>query len=196
MTLPRRRFLHLAAGAAALPAVPRIAWAQAYPMRPITMIVPSTPGNSGDAVARVVAERMRKSLRQPIIIENVCGGGGNIGTGRAAHARPDGYTIDLGTVSTHVLNGAFYSLPYDVLNEFAPISLLATTAAIFYGGKKVPAKDLRELIVWLRANPNKASAGIPIASYHLLTAFFQKETATQFTLVPYRGAAIATQDLA
>jgi tripartite-type tricarboxylate transporter receptor subunit TctC len=193
--LSRRKFLHLAAGTAAPSALPRIARAQAYPSRPITMIVPSTPGDAGDAVARVVAERMRRPLGQPIIIENVGGAGGNIGTGRAARARPDGYTIDLGIISTHVLNGAFYSLPYDVLNDFAPISLLATTAAIFYAGKTVPAKDLRELVAWLKANPNKASAGFPIASYHLLIAFFQKETATQFTLVPYRGPAIAMQDL-
>jgi tripartite-type tricarboxylate transporter receptor subunit TctC len=195
MKLPRRQFLHLAAGAAALPAVSRFAWAQAYPTRPITMIVPGPPGNAGDAVARVLAERMRRSLGQPIIIENVGGAGGSIGTGRVARARPDGYTIDLGIISTHVLNGAFYSLPYDVLNDFAPISLLATTAAILYARKTVPAKDLRELIAWLRANPNKASAAIAIASYHLLTAFFQKETATQFTFVPYRGTAPAMQDL-
>jgi tripartite-type tricarboxylate transporter receptor subunit TctC len=184
MTLARRQFLHLAAGAAATPVVSRVARAEAYPTRPITMIVPSTPGDAGDAVARVVAERMRRPLGQPIIIENVGGAGGNIGTGRAARARPDGYTIDLGIISTHVLNGAFYSLPYDVLSDFAPISLLATTAAIFYAGKTVPAKDLRELIAWLKANPNKASAGFPIASYHLLIAFFQKETATQFTMIP------------
>ena len=111
MKLPRRRFLHLAVGAAALPAVSRFAWAQAYPTRPITIIVPSLSGTSGDAVARVLAERMRRSLGQPIIIENVGGAGGSIGTGRAARARPDGYTIDLGVLSTHVLNGAFYSLP-------------------------------------------------------------------------------------
>jgi tripartite-type tricarboxylate transporter receptor subunit TctC len=130
MKIPRRRFLHLAAGAAVLPAVSSIASAQTYPSRPITMIVPSTPGNSGDAVARVVAERMRQSLRQPIIIENVGGAGGNIATGRAAHARPDGYTIELGIISTHVLNGAFYSLPYDVLNDFAPISPLVTAPIV------------------------------------------------------------------
>ena len=195
MMLPRRQFLHLAAGAAALPAVSRFAWAQAYPTRPITMIVPSLPGTSGDAIARLLAERMRGVLGQPIIIENVSGAGGNIGTGRAARAKPDGYTIDLGIISTHVLNGAFYSLPYDVLNDFAPVSLLATTAAIFYARRTMPAKDLRELIDWLRANPNKASAGILLASYHLLTAFFQKETATQFTFVPYRGVTIAMQDL-
>src|SRR5215470_14526019 len=160
MKLPRRQFLHLAAGAAALPAVSRFAWAQAYPTRPITMIVPSLPGTSGDAIARLLAERMRGVLGQPIIIENVSGAGGNIGTGRAARAKPDGYTIDLGILSTHVLNGAFYSLPYDVLNDFDPISLLGTTASIFYARKTMPAKDLRELISWLRANPNKASVGI------------------------------------
>jgi len=193
MKLPRRQFLHLAAGAAALPALSRIARAQAYPTRPITMIVPSLPGSPSDAVARVVAERMRRSFGQPIIIENVSGAGGSIGTGRAARAKPDGYTIDLGILSTHVLNGAFYSLPYDVLNDFDPISLLGTTAAIFYARNTIPAKDLRELIDWLRANPNKASAGIAIVSYHLLTAFFQKETTTQFTFVPYRGGAM--QDL-
>src|SRR5262250_1533623 len=141
MKLPRRQFLHLAAGAAALPAVSRLAWAQAYPTHPITMIVPTTPGSLGDVVARVVAERMRGSLGQPIIIENVGGAGGSIGTGRTARAKPDGYTIDLGILSTHVLNGAFYSLPYDVLNDFAPISLLCTGAAIFYARNKMPAKD-------------------------------------------------------
>src|SRR5262249_9635662 len=195
MKLPRRQFLHLAAAAAALPAVSRIAWAQTYPTRPITMIVPFPPGASTDAIARVLAERMRGALGQPIIIENVSGAGGSIGTSRAARAKPDGYTIDLGLGSTHVLNGAFYSLSYDVLNDFAPISLLSATAIILYARKTMPAKDLRELIDWLRANPNKASAGIAIATYHLLTAFFQKETATQFTLVPYRGNALAVQDL-
>jgi tripartite-type tricarboxylate transporter receptor subunit TctC len=193
MKLPRRQFLHLAAGAATLPAVSRLAWAQAYPTRPITMIVPFAPGVTADALARVLAERMRRVLGQPISIENVSGAGGSIGTGRAARAKPDGYTIDLGIFSTHVLNGAFYSLPYDVLNDFAPVSPLGTAAAIFYATKTIPAKDLRELIDWLRANPNKASAGITIASWHLLTALFQRETATQFTFVPYRSGAL--QDL-
>jgi tripartite-type tricarboxylate transporter receptor subunit TctC len=193
MKLPRRQFLHLAAGAAALPTVSPFAWAQAYPTRPITMIVSFPAGTPADALARVIAERMRGVLGQPIIVENVSGAGGSIGTGRVARARPDGYTIDLGVLSTHVLNGAFYSLPYDVLNDFAPVSPLATTAAIFYARKTMPAKDLRELIAWLRANPNKASAAIALASGHLLTAFFQKETATQFTFVPYRSGAM--QDL-
>jgi tripartite-type tricarboxylate transporter receptor subunit TctC len=193
--LPRRQFLHLAAGAAALPAASRIAKAQNYPTRPITMIVSNPAGGQTDAIGRVMAERMRGSLGQPIIIENVSGADGSIGTGRAARARPDGYTIKLGLKAEHVLNGAFYALPYDVLNDFAPISLLATTHPVLLARKTMPAKDLRELTNWLKANPNKASAGIATSSLNLVTAFFQKETGTQFTFVPYRGLAPATQDL-
>jgi len=122
MKLPRRKFLHLAAGVLALPAVSRLAKAQAYPTRPITMIVPFPAGGPTDAVGRVVAERMRRLLGQTVIIENVSGADGSIGVGRAARATPDGYTIVLGNKSTHVLNAAFYSLSYDVLNDFAPIS--------------------------------------------------------------------------
>src|SRR5215469_14266429 len=113
MKLPRRQFLHLAAGATALPVLPRGARAQTYPTRSITMIVPFPAGGPTDAVGRVVAERMRISLGQPIIVENVGGADGSIGAGRAARARPDGYTIELGSASSHMLNGALYSLPYD-----------------------------------------------------------------------------------
>jgi tripartite-type tricarboxylate transporter receptor subunit TctC len=112
--LPRRRFLHLAASAAAFPTVSHDASAQSYPSRPITMIVSAAVGGGTDVIARVVAERMRGSLAQPIIIENVSGADGSIGAGRAARARPDGYTIDIGFQGNHVLNGAFFSLPYDV----------------------------------------------------------------------------------
>jgi tripartite-type tricarboxylate transporter receptor subunit TctC len=126
MKVVRRKFLHLAVGAAALPALSRIALAQSWPTRPITMIVPFATGGTIDAIGRVLAERMRASLRQPIIIENVSGANGSIGTGRVARATPDGYTIDLGFLGTHVLNGALYSLPYDVLNDFEPISPLDT----------------------------------------------------------------------
>jgi tripartite-type tricarboxylate transporter receptor subunit TctC len=193
MKLARRKFLRLAAGAAALPAVSRIARAQAYPSRPITMIVPQAPGGATDIVGRIFAERMTASLGQPIIIENVGGGDGNIGTGRAARARPDGYTIINGSGSTHALNGALYSLPYDVLNDFAPISLLVRGAYALFAKRTMPAEDLRELIAWLKANPNKASAGTTVGGTHVLTAFFQRETATQFALVPYRG--LPLQDL-
>jgi tripartite-type tricarboxylate transporter receptor subunit TctC len=195
MKSSRRTFLQLAGAATALPVFSQIARAQAYPSRTITMIVPSAPGGIVDAIGRVIAERMRGALGQPIIIENVGGADGSIGTGRAARARPDGYTIDLGFLGTHVLNGAFYSLQYDVLNDFAPISPLITTSLVLFAKKTMPANDLHELIAWLKANPNKASAGISIGSNHLVTAYFQKETGTQFTLAPYRGGPAAMQDL-
>ena len=160
---PRRRFLRLAAGAAVLPAVSRIARAQAYPSRPITMVVSAPAGGPTDVIGRVLAERMRALLGQPVIIENVSGADGSIGTGRAARARPDGYTIDLGNLGNHVLNGACYSLPYDVLNDFAPISPLVMAPGVLFARKTMPAKDLNELIVWLKANPDKASARRPAA---------------------------------
>jgi tripartite-type tricarboxylate transporter receptor subunit TctC len=118
MKIPRRQFLHLAAGAAALPALSRAASAQAYPTRPITMVVSFAAGGPADAVGRIIVERIRSSLRQPVVIENVTGADGSIAGGRASRAKPDGYTIDLGSISTHVLNGAFYSLPYDVFERF------------------------------------------------------------------------------
>ena len=196
MKLPRRRqFLHLAAGTAMLPAVSSFAWAQAYPTRPITMIVPAGPGSAFDTSARIVADRMRGSLKQPIIVENVPGADGNLGTGRAARARPDGYTIITGSVSTHVLSAALYSLPYDVLNDFAPISPVVMSPYVLLAKRTMQAKDLHELIAWLKANPNKALVGFSIANNHVLSAYFQKETATQFTLVPYRSGGAIIQDL-
>src|SRR6266436_2133264 len=172
MRLPRRQFLHLAASAASLPAMSRIAEAQTYPTRPITMIVPFPPGGSTDVIGRVLAERMSGSLGQPVIVENVSGADGSIGIGRVARAKPDGYTIDLGFLSGHVLNGAFYSLPYDVLNDFEPVSPLATVQYVLFARKTMPASDLNELIAWLKANPGKASVGTASSSAQLLTAFF------------------------
>src|SRR6202521_6042761 len=112
---PRRRFLSLAVGTAALPAISRIAWAQSYPTRPITIMVPFAPGGASDVIARNLAERMKVSLGQSVIIENVSGAGGTIGTGRVARASPDGYTLSLGQLLTHVTNGAAYALQYDVV---------------------------------------------------------------------------------
>jgi tripartite-type tricarboxylate transporter receptor subunit TctC len=195
MKFPRRQFLHLAAGAAALPAVSRIAGAQTYPTRPITMIVPLAAGSSTDVSARLVAERMGRALSQQIIIENVTGADGNIGVGRVARARPDGYTIEFGPQSANVLNGAFYSLSYDLLGDLTPISAVAAVPLVLYAKASLPAKDLKELIAWLRANPNKASAGVTTVGYRMLMAFFQKEAGTRFTLVPYRGFAQEMQDL-
>jgi tripartite-type tricarboxylate transporter receptor subunit TctC len=196
MPLQRRRFLHLATGAALLPGISRGARAQAYPSRPITMIVPFAAGGPTDVAGRFVAERMRASLGQPVIIENVSGADGSIGIGRAARAKPDGYTINLGILDTHVLNGFFYSLPYDVLNDFVPISPLVRSPQVLFARKTMPANDLYELIGWLKTNPNKATAGVAGVSSRLLISTFQRETGTQFAVVPYRGAAPEMQDLA
>jgi tripartite-type tricarboxylate transporter receptor subunit TctC len=160
------------------------------------MIVPLAAGGGMDATARVLADRMRRSLGQPVIIENVTGADGNIATARAERARADGYTIEIGNQSTHALNGAVYSLSYDVLNDFAPISPIVSFSIVYYGRKTIPAKDLQELIAWLKANPTKASAGNVSVGSRLISEQFQKETGTQFTLVPYRGLAPALQDMA
>jgi tripartite-type tricarboxylate transporter receptor subunit TctC len=140
MKLVRRQFMRLAAGAAALPAASRLASAQSYPSRPITLIVPYPAGGAADIIARIIAERMGRPLGQRIVIENVGGADGSIGVGRAARARPDGYTICLGIDNTHVLNAAFYLLPYDVLKDFAPISLLATVPYVLAARKTMPRR--------------------------------------------------------
>jgi tripartite-type tricarboxylate transporter receptor subunit TctC len=185
--MDRRTFLQIAGAAVAAPAFPKLATAQTWPTRPITMIDPFAAGSTTDVICRILAERMRGSLGQPIIIENVSGADGSIGVGQAARAKPDGYTVVFGGSSLHVLNGAFYSLPYDVLNDFVPISLVCTAPFVLFARKTIPAKDLNEFISWLRANPGKASAATGVASTRLLAAFFEKETGTRFTLVPYRG---------
>jgi tripartite-type tricarboxylate transporter receptor subunit TctC len=169
--------------------------AQAYPTRPITMTVPFPPGGPADAPGRVIAERMGKWLGQAAIIENVGGAAGSIGAGRVARARPDGYTIVLGNTSTHVMNSALYALTYDVLNDFAPITPLVTTPLVLFARKTMPARDLRELIDWLKANPGKATAGFASATFQIINVFFQKQTGTRFALVPYRGSAPGMQDL-
>jgi tripartite-type tricarboxylate transporter receptor subunit TctC len=197
MTLHRRKFLHLAMAAAALAARSDNARAQAYPTRPITLIVPFPAGGLVDLIARSVAEGMRASLGQPIIIENVAGANGGIGVGRGARAAPDGYTLISGAWNTHVGNGAMYALPYDVLNDFEPISLLASSPLLIGARRSLPANDLSGLIAWLKANPDKASqetlgVGSPP---HLLGVLFQNITGTRFQFVPYRGTPPALQDV-
>ena len=170
---------------------------QAYPSRPITAIVAFAAGGSGDTIARILAEHMRKTLGQAIVIENVGGAAGSIGVGRVARAAGDGYTISFGNWPTHVLNGAIYSLPYHVLNDFEPVAMLATELIVIVGKKAMPPNNLKELIAWMKANPDKASAGTTGAGGvgHVIGVFFQKETGTQFQFVPYRGLAPAMQDL-
>jgi tripartite-type tricarboxylate transporter receptor subunit TctC len=197
MKLPRRSFLHLAAGAAALPAASRLASAQAYPSRQITMIVPFAAGGPADTVARIMAERMRTTLGQPVVIENVAGAGGSIGVGRIARATPDGYTFGMGISSTQVVNPVIYSLPYDVQTDFEPIALLASNPHFIVAKNANPATDLKSFIAWLKANPDKATAGTAGngSPPHLGAVFFQHASGTRFGFVPYRGGGPAMQDL-
>jgi tripartite-type tricarboxylate transporter receptor subunit TctC len=197
MKLPRRRFLDLAAAAAALSAVSRIARAQTYPTRPITIIVPFPAGGALDVLGRILVERMRVSLAQTVLVENVPGPSGSLGTGRVARAAPDGYTLVIGYWGTHVANGALYTLPYDVVDDFEPIALTVVLPMVIVSKNAVPAKNLRELIGWLKANPDKASAGTSgVGSIeHVGGILFQHVTGTRFHFVPYRGAAPYVQDL-
>jgi tripartite-type tricarboxylate transporter receptor subunit TctC len=198
MKLARRTFLRFT-GAAAAAAVSGTARAQTsaqtWPARPITMIVPYPPGGPTDVLARVLADQMRGVLGQPIIIENIGGADGSIGVARAARAKADGYTIDLGAMSTHILNAALHTFPFDVLNDFAPILPLVTVPQVLVARNTIPANDLRELIAWLRTNPTAPSVGIGSSISHLTAALFQRETGTQLTKVPYRTSNISMQDL-
>jgi tripartite-type tricarboxylate transporter receptor subunit TctC len=174
------------------------ATAQDYPSRPITIVVPFAAGGPTDTVARIVAEQMRASLGQPIIVENIVGASGTVGTGRVARAAPDGHTIIVGFWGTHVLNGALFTLQYDVLRDFAPVALLATNPQLIVARNGFPPTNLKELIAWLKANPSKASQGTAGVGSpaHVGGAFFQSMTSTRFQFVPYsRGAAPAMQDL-
>jgi tripartite-type tricarboxylate transporter receptor subunit TctC len=169
--------------------------AQVYPSRPLTLVVPFPAGGSTDAIGRIVAERMRVSLGQPVIIENVGSAGGSIGVGRVARATPDGYTLDIGQWDTHVANGATFSLSYDVLKDFEPVALISSNPFLILAKKAMPADDLKSLIAWLKGNPDKASQAIPTAGSHVAGILFQKETGTRFAFVPYRGGGPAMQDL-
>jgi tripartite-type tricarboxylate transporter receptor subunit TctC len=196
MNPPRRRLLGLAASAAVLPLAPG-ARGEAYPSRPISMIVPASAGGPTDAIARVLAERMGALLGQTIVIDNIAGAGGSIGVGKVARATPDGYTLGIGQWSHYVLNGAIYPLQYDLLKDFAPVSLVVNGPMLLVARKDLPASDLNELVTWLKANPGKASAGTGGVGTppHVAGIFFQKLTDTSFPFVPYRGAAPAMRDL-
>jgi len=189
MKFPRRQFLYLVAGAAALSVTPRIGSAQTYPSRPITMIVPYPAGGPTDTVALIIADAMMVSLGQSLVIENAAGAGGSIGVGRVGRAAGDGYTIVLGQWNTHVANGALYSLSYDVTKDFQPLSLLVTFPYVAVAAKTVPSKDLNELIAWLKANPDKASQGSAGVGdlAHVTGVLFENLTGTHFQHVPYRG---------
>jgi tripartite-type tricarboxylate transporter receptor subunit TctC len=174
-----------------------LAAAQGYPTRPITMIVPFPAGGATDTLARYLAEQMRPILGQPVIIENVGGAAGSIGVGRAVRSPADGYTLSIGTSTTHMLTGGLYALPFDLLKDLEPIILIGSEPLLIVGKKSLPTDDLKGLIAWLKANPDKASVGIAGvgATGHLTGISFQKDTGTKFQFVPYRGNAPAMQDL-
>ena len=171
--------------------------AQTYPSRPVTVIVPFAAGGVTDIVARIVTERMRSSLGQSVIVENVSGAGGTIGVTRLFRAAPDGYTLAVGQWTSHVGAGAMYPVPFDYLNDFEPVSMLSTAPLWIIGRNNLPAKDLKELIAWLKANPDKASAATTGlgSGIHMCLVYFQNMTGTKFPLAPYRGAAPLMQDL-
>ena len=134
------------------------ATAQVYPSGPVTLVVPFPPGGATDALARILSEPLKKSLGQPIVIENVTGAGGSLGVARAARAAPDGHTLSIGQWTSHVGSGAMYPVTYDLLNDFTPIALVASAPQWIVAKKDFPARNLKEMVAWLKANPNKSSA--------------------------------------
>jgi tripartite-type tricarboxylate transporter receptor subunit TctC len=171
--------------------------AQTYPSKPITVIVPFAAGGATDVLARFLGERMRAILGQPIIVENVTGAGGSIGVTRAVRASADGYTLEMGTSTTNMLLGGLYPLQFDLINDLAPILLIASEPLMIVGKKNLPANDLKELIAWLKANPDKASIGIPAVggTGHLAGLSFLNEIGAKAQFIPYRGNGPALQDL-
>ena len=161
------------------------------------MVVPYSAGGPTDTIARIMAERMRGPLGQTIIVENTTGAAGTLGVGRVARAAPDGYTISIGHWGTHVVNGAIYPLQYDVFNDFEPVAMIASNPQLIVARKGVPAKDLKELVAWLKANSAKATQGTAGhgSGSHVSGVYFQSITGARFQFVPYRGAGPAMQDL-
>lgn len=171
--------------------------AEDYPSRIITVIVPFSAGGPSDALARIMAESMKKSLGQTLVIENVTGAGGSIGVGRAVHAPPDGYTISFGHLGTHVANGAVYKLGYDLVEDLEPVVLLPSNPMIVVSKNAIPAKTLKELIDWIKARPAAITAGTAGAGSgsHIAGLYFENVTGTKLQYVPYRGTAPAMNDL-
>jgi tripartite-type tricarboxylate transporter receptor subunit TctC len=171
-----------------------VAQAQTYPSRPITLVVPFPPGGSTDAIARIMAERMKQSLGQPVIIENVGGAGGSIAVGRVARADPDGYTIDIGQWDTHV-GSIIYPLTYDLQKDFEPIGLMSINAQLMVAKKALPADDLKGLVAWMKANPDKITFVNQNAAAQVSGILFEKATGQKVQFIPYRGAGPAMTDL-
>jgi tripartite-type tricarboxylate transporter receptor subunit TctC len=191
-----KRLLQLAC-LASLSILPALAPAQSFPSRPVTMVVPFAAGGPVDTVARILAEPMRKSLGQPIVVESTTGAGGSLGVGRVARAAPDGYTLSIGHWSTHVVNGAVYQLGYDLLKDLEPVGMIGGNPMIVVSKPGVEAKDLREFVAWVKANQAKVNVGTAGAgsSTHIAGIYFQNEIGAKLQFIPYKGTGPAMQDL-
>lgn len=181
----------------ALASLDGYARAEIFPSHPITIVVPFSAGGPSDAMARILAERMKVKLGETILIENVTGAGGSIGVGRAVRSPPDGYTISFGHLGTHVANGAIYKLGYDLVTDLEPVALLPSNPMIIVSKNAVPAKNLQELLAWLRSRPTPPTAGTAGAGSgsHIAGLYFEKVTGIKLQYVPYRGTAPAMTDL-
>ena len=193
----RRRPALLRLIAAALPVVALAASAQDFPTRSVTIVVPFAAGGPTDTIARIVAQRMTKALGQAVVVENVTGAGGTIGGAKVAHARPDGYTVAIGHVGTHVITGAIQKMDYDVFEDFQPVAMITTNPQIIVSKNEVPAKTLKELIAWAKAKgePMTVGTGGPGTPAHVSGVYFQQQTGVPVQIVHYRGAAPALQDV-
>jgi len=194
--MPSKKKLFLAVACLLLITIPG-AFGEGYPSRPITIVVPFSAGGPTDTLARILAQRMTVSLGQSVIIENVTGAAGSIAVGRVVRAKPDGYTLSIGHIGTHVLNGAIYSLQYDLLKDLEPIAMVASNPQLLVGKRGIPANTLQDLIVWIKAHPGKVlvgTAGVGSPS-HVSGIYLQNTIATPLLMVPYRGAGPALQDL-
>ena len=171
--------------------------ADTYPSRPITVIVPFAAGGPSDAMMRILAEHMKRTLGQPVLVENVTGAGGSIGVGRAVRSKPDGYTVSFGHLGTHVANGAVYRLGYDLVADLEPVVLLPSNPMIIVSKTNVPAKSLPELVAWLKSQSNPASAGTAGngSGSHIAGLYFEQVTGIKLQYVPYRGTGPAMNDL-
>jgi len=180
-----------------LAAISTFAAAQAYPSRPITVVVPFAAGGPTDTIARILGDRMARSLGQPVVIENTAGAGGTIAGNRVARATPDGYTVAIGHVGTHVIAGAVQKTSYDVYADFEPIGLACANPQIIVTKMDVPAKDLKELIAWTKANGDKVSSGTggPGTPSHIMAVYYNKETGSNLQIIHYKGSGPALQDV-
>jgi tripartite-type tricarboxylate transporter receptor subunit TctC len=193
----RRQLLQLVIGAAALAAATNIGGAQPYPSRPVTIVVPFPTGGGATLLARILGEHMRGTLGQPIVVENMPGAGGTLGTARVVRSAPDGYTLSLGNWASHVGANAIYPVTFDILKDLAPVARIADTPLWVVARNTLPANDLKELVAWLKANPGKGTAATVGAGSapHVCAVYLQNMIGTPIQTVPYRGGAPAIQDL-